>query len=787
MRFFPGALLVFTVLLIAQPLVAGLPCTLTTKWSWDGAVQNPTWPDVCGAPVVARVADTNGDGRIDAADTPSVVFVHTSVAVRPNDGLISALDGATGAVLFTTPDVPDRWLLSMNIAVADLDRDGFPQLLGFQWTNRLIAFDHLGSLLWRGARLPPAPMNTEWSAQDTISVADLDQDGSPEIVVGSHVASEAGVFRWLGGQGQGLAIPGFATASRISNAVELSSASIGLELLAGNTLYDAQGNVIWTRNLPFDPDRLEDGWTAVADLDGDGTPEIVYNNTRGLHILGPAGTTLWLDATPATPPNTYRFQPVVADFDGDGLPEVAVARDRQMQMFEWDGAALTMLWSQPLSGPALFASAIAFDYDADGAFELVVSDSDGWRVADGPTGVELAAFSGPQDRSGVPRHIVVAAIDGDCSAETIIAGCSSSGPTPLMVYGCADVAPARSVWNQYGYHVTSIDDDLTVPVVEATPWQAQNTWQAQSNVDLVGGPVADAGPDVQICAGNTAALDGSGSLPCDASGLEYRWLEGAIVVPGCDWSLTPTCDVAPAVTTTYTLEVSCLGLPAACTTFDTVTIIVESIPVPTADAGAGASVCEMQPVTLDASGSTDPGCPGGLVYEWRDGATVVRPADPDPTWSPPTAIAGTATYTVMVSCAGPPGCEASNDVTVEVRACALAVRFDVYRAVVQRDGGVLVTWRTLEEDGTLGFVVERVVTADGSFVAAGDHEAGGPGFRYEVRDTDVAKGAHAWYRIVELTSRGRGDATPAFRPARTDESGASRTRGAAPIGRKRQR
>jgi len=218
-----------------------------------------------------------------------------------------------------------------------------------------------------------------------------------------------------------------------------------------------------------------------------------------------------------------------------------------------------------------------------------------------------------------------------------------------------------------------------------------------------------------------------------------------------------------------------------------VTIIVESIPVPTADAGADASVCEMQSVTLDASGSTDPGCPGGLLYEWRDGATVVRPADPDPAWSPPTALAGMTSYTVVVSCAGPPGCEASDDVSVEVRGCALAVRFDRYRAVTQRDGSVVISWTTLEEDGTLGFVVERAATADGLFVAAGDHEASGPGFRYQVRDSDVAKGAHAWYRIVELTSRGRGDAAPAFRPVQADAGGGSRTRGSVAIGSQRQR
>ena len=58
------------------------------------------------------------------------------------------------------------------------------------------------------------------------------------------------------------------------------------------------------------------------------------------------------------------------------------------------------------------------------------------------------------------------------------------------------------------------------------------------------------------------------------SGLEYRWLDGGTVVPGCDWSSTPTCDVTPAATITYTLEISCLGSPSACITTDDVLVIV---------------------------------------------------------------------------------------------------------------------------------------------------------------------------------------------------------------------
>jgi len=271
-----------------------------------------------------------------------------------------------------------------------------------------------------------------------------------------------------------------------------------------------------------------------------------------------------------------------------------------------------------------------------------------------------------------------------------------------------------------------------------------------------GDVTAVASQETTICLGDTTTLDGSGSSGCSSSSIQYRWLDGA--TPLCDWSPVPTCDATPTTTTTYTRETQGAAGPA-CTSTDTVTI--EVVPDPLADAGPDVSICEMVAVTLDASGSTDVGCPAGLVYEWRQGVTVVRPADPDPTWRPPTTTAGTTTYTVIVSCAGPPGCDASDDVMVEVRACPLAVRFDSYRAVRHEDGASVISWTTLAEDGTLGFVVERAATIDGPFVTVGDHEARGPGHRYQVRD--VANGTRAWYRVVEVTSSGRGDATPAFR------------------------
>jgi len=106
-----------------------------------------------------------------------------------------------------------------------------------------------------------------------------------------------------------------------------------------------------------------------------------------------------------------------------------------------------------------------------------------------------------------------------------------------------------------------------------------NSWLAQIPKPGVGclcpiAPIANPGEPKTLCEGETTTLDGSASSPCDASGLDYRWLDGTTEV--CPLSPTPTCDVTPTTTTTYTLEVTCRGASACGVTRATVTIVVVS-------------------------------------------------------------------------------------------------------------------------------------------------------------------------------------------------------------------
>jgi len=95
---------------------------------------------------------------------------------------------------------------------------------------------------------------------------------------------------------------------------------------------------------------------------------------------------------------------------------------------------------------------------------------------------------------------------------------------------------------------------------------------AKIDLDL---PVAEAGPDLEVCGCGSVTLDGSTSTACGPGGLRYQWLDGAAVL--CGWSSDPTCDVAPCATTTFTLEIDCIVDPL-CAASASTTLTVVSVP-----------------------------------------------------------------------------------------------------------------------------------------------------------------------------------------------------------------
>ncbi len=124
-------------------------------------------------------------------------------------------------------------------------------------------------------------------------------------------------------------------------------------------------------------DRWHEGWLAspaIADLDGDGTPEIIAPRDELLlvwHVAaGGSGTVAWRAATGGR----IWSSPVVADLL-PGRPGLEVAIASRGQLFAFDAAG-TALPNFPVTWRDELRTLGAGDIDGDGALELVVVTND---------------------------------------------------------------------------------------------------------------------------------------------------------------------------------------------------------------------------------------------------------------------------------------------------------------------------------------------------------------------------------------------------------------------------
>src|SRR5437867_8352570 len=133
--------------------------------------------------------------------------------------------------------------------------------------QRLIEFAHDGALRWRSEPLEAV----NWGAP---AIADLDADGTPEIIVGRQALNRSGAILWTGTGGRG-AQHAFTGPLSIVADIDLDGTP---EIVAGNTVYTSNGGIVWRAPLP-------DGYNAVANFDGDPHPEIVLVSGGQLWLL----------------------------------------------------------------------------------------------------------------------------------------------------------------------------------------------------------------------------------------------------------------------------------------------------------------------------------------------------------------------------------------------------------------------------------------------------------------------------------------------------------------------
>ena len=457
------------------------------EWRWSGSSTLPDFDQVVMAPIVI---DLDLDG------IPEVVF--SSFDRRDRDGrraIVRAVRGDTGEELWAS-DPADGFLHGMaGLAAGDLDGDGRPEIVGVSQDGlHAIAFDAGGGVHWTSAELS-LPIS-----QAQPALADLDHDGRPEIIVSSVVLEHDGTECWAGplGRGRNRYPP-------VPIVADLDGDGRP-EIVAGHTAYRADGGVLWHR-----PD-LADGFNAVADFDLDQRPEVVLVTEGRVSLLrGHDGATVWGPKYMPSPTSTNNGgPPVVADMDGDGRPEIGVAGGTHYVAFGADG---TERWRARITDMTSNRTASSvFDFDGDGAAEVVMRDERNLWIFRGADGAVLWRMATPS--ATTVELPVIADVDADGNAEIVNVSNNFfvGGDTGVTVFGDADDhwVPTRPLWNQHSYHITNVADDGSIPRHETPGWAVANGYR----INVAGGGRSDAAPD--ITAGGLGARTGADGVVLSA-------------------------------------------------------------------------------------------------------------------------------------------------------------------------------------------------------------------------------------------------------------------------------
>jgi hypothetical protein len=242
------------------------------------------------------------------------------------------------------------------VTLADLDEDGDLELVGGNGAYRVD-----GTALWERGDLPDGYP----------SIADIDSDGRPEVVM---VDTATHAIHALNGE----------DGTRVWGPVDVNQGR--------TTLMGAHGG----------------GPPTIADFDGDTLPEVATAGGYGYAVFEDTGRPKWMQDTRDLSSRTTGSS--VFDFEGDGMAEIVYSDEAYIRVYEGMSGmprlelcnTTATLWEYPL----------VVDIDADDRAEILVVSNDfgGQRCRDGSAGqhglrvIGSASSSWVRTRRQWPQH-----------------------------------------------------------------------------------------------------------------------------------------------------------------------------------------------------------------------------------------------------------------------------------------------------------------------------------------------------------------------------------------------
>jgi hypothetical protein len=282
-------------------------------------------------PAGIAVGDIDGDGKLDlvvANSSNNTVSVYRNTSTNGSISFAPRVDFATGSEPF-------------GLAIGDIDGDGKPDIVVTNWQDSTVSvlrnMSSSGSISFASKVNFASGTNPHGAA-----IGDLDGDGKPDVVVTNGVGNTVSVYRNVSTSGS----------IQLAPKVDFSTGVLAYYLV-------------------------------IADVDGDGKPDLVVANTgpvtvsvlRNTSTSGSISFASKVDLATTSNPSGV----AMGDIDGDGKLDLVVAN--------YNSSTLSVFRNTSSSGAISFGSKVDFgtgshpwciamgDIDGDGRPDIVVTNS----------------------------------------------------------------------------------------------------------------------------------------------------------------------------------------------------------------------------------------------------------------------------------------------------------------------------------------------------------------------------------------------------------------------------